>query len=294
MTERDIDQTSGIETTGHEWDGIKELNNPLPRWWLWTFYATILFSVGYVIYYPAIPLIETATSGISGQTNRGDLRIEMAAAQSAKAELLTQIAEKDLEAIRADDTLSRFAVAGGASAYKVYCSQCHGSGAQGGPGFPNLNDDDWLWGGDLEAIYTSIRHGIRNTEDDDARESQMPAFGADEILERDDINSVTQYVLQVSGQEFDSTLASAGKEIFVENCAACHGENAAGDRSIGAPNLADAISLYGNTEETIIAQIIQPQHGVMPPWQQRLSDETIKQLAVYVHSLGGGEKAASE
>ena len=294
MTERDIDQTSGIETTGHEWDGIKELNNPLPRWWLWTFYATILFSVGYVIYYPAIPLIETATSGISGQTNRGDLRIEMAAAQSAKAELLTQIAEKDLEAIRADDTLSRFAVAGGASAYKVYCSQCHGSGAQGGPGFPNLNDDDWLWGGDLEAIYTSIRHGIRNTEDDDARESQMPAFGADEILERDDINSVTQYVLQVSGQEFDSTLASAGKEIFVENCAACHGENAAGDRSIGAPNLADAISLYGNTEETITTQIIQPQHGVMPPWQQRLSDETIKQLAVYVHSLGGGEKAASE
>ncbi|MEO0908956.1 MAG: cytochrome-c oxidase, cbb3-type subunit III [Pseudomonadota bacterium] len=294
MTERDVDQTSGIETTGHEWDGIKELNNPLPRWWLWTFYATILFSVGYIIYYPAIPLIETATSGISGQTNRGDLRIEMAAAQSAKAEMLNQIAEKDLESIRADNTLSRFAVAGGASAYKVYCSQCHGSGAQGGPGFPNLNDDDWLWGGDLEAIYTSIKHGIRNTEDEDARESQMPAFGADEILDREEINSVTQYVLQVSGQEFDSTLASAGKEIFVENCAACHGENAAGDRSIGAPNLADAISLYGNTEETIVAQIIQPQHGVMPPWQQRLSDETIKQLAVYVHSLGGGEKAASE
>ena len=132
MTERDVDQTSGIETTGHEWDGIKELNNPLPRWWLWTFYATILFSVGYIIYYPAIPLIETATSGISGQTNRGDLRIEMAAAQSAKAEMLNQIAEKDLESIRADNTLSRFAVAGGASAYKVYCSQCHGSGAQGG------------------------------------------------------------------------------------------------------------------------------------------------------------------
>ena len=294
MTERDVDQTSGIETTGHEWDGIKELNNPLPRWWLWTFYATILFSVGYIIYYPAIPLIETATSGISGQTNRGDLRIEMAAAQSAKAEMLNQIAEKDLESIRADNTLSRFAVAGGASAYKVYCSQCHGSGAQGGPGFPNLNDDDWLWGGDLEAIYTSIKHGIRNTEDEDARESQMPAFGADEILDREEINSVTQYVLQVSGQQFDSTLASAGKEIFVENCAACHGENAAGDRSIGAPNLADAISLYGNTEETIVAQIVQPQHGVMPPWQQRLSDETIKQLAVYVHSLGGGEKAASE
>ncbi|MEM9277077.1 MAG: cytochrome-c oxidase, cbb3-type subunit III [Pseudomonadota bacterium] len=294
MAEREVDEVTGVETMGHEWDGIKELDNPMPRWWLWTFYATIVFSIGYMIYYPAIPLIETATTGISGQTNRGDLKIEMANAEAAKADMINQIASSDLESIRSNETLARFAVAGGASAFKVYCSQCHGSGAQGGPGYPNLNDDDWLWGGDLEAVYLSIKHGIRNDEDDDARDSLMPAFGADEILNREQIAQVTQYVLQVSGQEFDAALAEPGKEVFIENCAACHGENAAGDREIGAPNLADAISLYGNTAELIAAQIVQPQHGVMPPWQQRLSDETIKQLAVYVHNLGGGEKAVTE
>lgn len=289
MADREVDQLSGIETTGHEWDGIKELNNPLPRWWLWTFYATIIFSIGYMIYYPAIPLIENATSGISGQTNRSALKLEMAEAQAAKAGLLSQIASSDLETIRNNETLSRFAVAGGGSAFKVYCSQCHGSGAAGGPGYPNLNDDDWIWGGDLEAIYVSIKHGIRNDEDDDARDSQMPAFGTDEILGREEIAQVTQYVLQVSGQESDAAMAQAGNAIFQDNCAACHGSNAAGDQELGAPNLADAISLYGNTAETIAAQIVQPNHGVMPPWQGRLSDETIKQLAVYVHSLGGGE-----
>lgn len=289
MAEREIDEATGVETVGHEWDGIKELNNPLPRWWLWTFYGTVLFSIGYMIYYPAIPLIDGATQGISGQTNRSALQVEMAAASAAKEGLLRQIADNDLETIRGNDELARFSVAGGSSAFKVYCSQCHGTGAQGGPGYPNLNDDDWLWGGDLEAIYVSIKHGIRNDEDDDARDSLMPAFGADEILSREEIEQVTQYVLQVSNQEFDASLATSGQEIFVDNCAACHGENAAGDRDLGAPNLADAISLYGNNAELISAQIVNPKHGVMPPWQGRLSDETIKQLAIYVHSLGGGE-----
>ncbi|MGI9351349.1 MAG: cytochrome-c oxidase, cbb3-type subunit III [Rhizobiaceae bacterium] len=289
MANHEIDEPSGVETTGHEWDGIKELNNPMPRWWLWTFYATIIWSIGYVIYYPAIPLIEGATQGISGYTNRTQLKVEMAAANEAKAAMVQQIVASDLDAIRGNENLARFAVAGGESAFKVYCSQCHGSGAQGGPGYPNLNDDDWLWGGDLEAIYTSIKHGIRNEEDDDTRDSEMPAFGADEVLERNEIDQVTQYVLKVSDQEHDVALAAAGEEIFVDNCAACHGENAAGDRELGAPNLADAISLYGNNEELITQQIIRPKHGVMPAWNSRLSDETIKQLAIYVHNLGGGE-----
>ena len=289
MEKHEIDETSGVETTGHEWDGIKELNNPLPRWWLWTFYATILFSVGYVIYYPAIPLLEASTPGISGKTNRLALQEEMAEAVSAQKNILQQIATSDLEAIRSDQALSRFAIAGGESAFKVYCSQCHGSGAQGGAGYPNLNDDDWLWGGDLDAIYLSIKHGIRNSEDEDARDSLMPSFGSDEILDKEQIRQVAQYVLQVSGQEFNAAEATPGKEVFMENCASCHGDNAAGDRELGAPNLADAISLYGNNAELIAAQIAEPKHGVMPPWQSRLSDETIKQLAVYVHSLGGGE-----
>lgn len=289
MSDREIDETTGVNTTGHEWDGIKELDNPMPRWWLWTFYATIVFAIGYVIYYPAIPLLESSTMGISGQTNRLELKRDQEEASLARRDIIGKIRQTDLSGIRSDENLFRFAVAGGASAYKVYCSQCHGSGGQGASGFPNLNDDDWLWGGDLDAIYTTIKHGVRNDEDDDARDSQMPAFGADEILERDEIKAVTQYVLSVSRQEHDAELAAVGQELFADNCAACHGENAAGNREIGAPNLSDAVSLYGNTKELIEAQIIQPKHGVMPPWQQRLSDETIKQLAIYVHSKGGGE-----
>lgn len=294
MSDREIDETTGVETTGHDWDGIKELDNPMPRWWLWTFYATIVFAIGYVIYYPAIPLIEGSTMGVSGETNRSSLKQELLVAQNARAGIIQQIADTDLESIRQDEQLARFAVAGGKSAFKVYCSQCHGSGAAGGLGYPNLNDDDWLWGGDLNAIYTSINHGIRNDEDDDTRDSQMPAFGTDGILEKEEIRSVVEYILQISGQDHKAKSSVLGAEIFADNCAACHGENADGGREVGAPNLRDAISLYGNTRETLYNQIVQPKHGVMPPWGERLGDATVKQLAIYVHSLGGGEQASSE
>ncbi len=294
MSENEIDETTGVDTTGHEWDGIKELNNPLPRWWLWTFYATIVFAVGYMLYYPAIPLLQGSTMGISGQTNRLQLKNEMAAVNEARQEQVALLRESDLETIQGSEQMARFASAGGASLFKVYCTQCHGSGAAGGPGYPNLNDDDWLWGGDLESIYTSIAHGIRNSEDDDARDSQMPAFGADGILDLDQIGAVTEYVLKLSGQEHDAALAQTGQPVFEENCVACHGEGGLGDREFGGPNLADAISLYGNTRATIRAQIIRPQQGVMPPWVDRLGEAGIKQLAIYVHGLGGGEKAKPE
>lgn len=294
MSEKDIDETTGTETTGHEWDGIKELDNPMPRWWLWTFYATIIFALGYVIYYPAIPLIEKSTMGISGQTNRLQLQRDMDAADLARRDLVAKLAQSNLEDIARDADLLRFAVAGGASLFKVNCSQCHGSGAAGGPGYPNLNDDDWLWGGDLEAIYFSIAHGVRNDEDDNARFSLMPAFGADGILQRPQINAVAEQVLALSGQEHDAELAALGKPIFSDNCASCHGDNGKGDRTLGAPNLTDVISLYGNTRSTIRAQIWQPKHGAMPPWLQRLQEANVKQLALYVHSLGGGEEAPSD
>lgn len=294
MADKEIDEATGTETTGHEWDGIKELDTPMPRWWLWTFYATIVFSIGYVIWYPAIPLWNESTMGISGQTNRLQLKRDMEEVEVARRDKLSILAEQGLEDIRNNEEMMRFASAGGESLFKVYCSQCHGSGAQGGPGYPNLNDDDWLWGGDLQAIYTTIAHGVRNTEDEDARDSLMPAFGADGILERDQINAVSEYVLQLSGQEHDAALAGTGAGIFAEQCTACHGENGKGIRELGAPNLTDAISLYGNTRETIRAQIRQPKHGAMPPWVERLGEASIKQLAIYVHSLGGGEEAPSE
>lgn len=287
---REIDELSGTQTTGHEWDGIKELDTPLPRWWVWTFYATIIFSIGYVIYYPAIPMIETSSAGISGVTARGELEKTMAAVGAQQAEKLEQLKNTPIDKVAENEGLYRYAVAGGESLFKVYCSQCHGSGAQGAPGYPNLNDDEWIWGGSLDAIYTTIAHGIRNQDDEETRVSEMPAFGRDQILERDAIVGIAAYVRKLSGQDHDAALAEKGATPYAENCASCHGEKGEGNRDLGAPNLADAIWLYGSSRDEIISQINTPRHGVMPPWIKRLGEARVKQLALYVHSLGGGEK----
>ncbi len=286
---KDIDQISGVETTGHEWDGIKELNNPLPRWWLWTFYACIVWAIGYMIAYPAIPLINAATPGLLGVTERGNVAIEIAKAKAGQKKFFDQIAAKPLEDIRKDQNLFQFAKAGGKAAYAVNCIQCHGSGAQGSAGYPNLNDDDWLWGGSLEAIYTTIKHGIRFTVDDDTRTSDMPAFGKDELIEKDQIKQVAAFVASLTGQETDAGLVKKGAVVFEENCASCHGEKGEGNREVGAPNLADALTLYGDKENDVARQVNSPRHGLMPGWAQRLDDVTIKQLTIYVHALGGGE-----
>ena len=289
MSKNEIDEFTGVETTGHEWDGIKELNNPLPRWWLWSFYASIIYSIGYVIYYPAIPLVSSVTQGISGITTRQIVEQELKDVASAKAGITSKIVSTSLEDIRGTDELFRFSVAGGQSLFKVHCVQCHGSGAQGAPGYPNLNDDDWLWGGNLEAIYTSIKHGIRTDMDEDARFSEMPGFGVDEILEKDAIVAVSHKVLSLAQLDHDAGLANSGTEVYAENCADCHGEDGKGDREQGAPDLTDAIWFYGNTADQLVKQISVPRHGVMPAWGKRLGEASVKQLAVYIHSLGGGE-----
>lgn len=289
MSEKEIDELSGTETTGHEWDGIKELNTPLPRWWLWTFYACIIWSIGYCIYYPAIPLLDGNTEGVGGYSSRAEVAAELAAAEDARSGQLQEIAATDVGAIKDNDDLYRFAVAGGSSAFKVHCSQCHGSGAQGSPGYPNLNDDVWLWGGSVEAIHQTITHGIRYEEDDDSRFSEMPAFGRDEILDAATIRNAAHYVRSLAGLEHDADRASEGAVAYEEQCAACHGDAGQGDPEQGAPRLADALWLYGEEVDQIVAQIQNPKHGVMPAWGARLGDVTVKQLAVYVHSLGGGE-----
>ncbi len=290
--QREVDELSGTETTGHEWDGIKELDTPMPRWWVWTFYATIVFAIGYVIYYPAIPMLTTSSVGLSGITARGNVEHELAAVRKAKAGLEDKLVKTSLEDVAKDEDLYRFAVAGGKSLFKVYCSQCHGSGAEGAPGYPNLNDDDWLWGGDLQSIRTTIAHGVRSADDEETRISEMPGFGRDEILETANIGEVTEYVLQISGKDHDKTKAEAGKAVFAENCAACHGDDGRGNRELGAPNLADALALYGTTREQLTRQINAPRHGVMPAWLNRLGlgEAQVRQLALYVHGLGGGEK----
>lgn len=288
MSEKEhIDEVSGVSTTGHEWDGIRELDNPMPRWWVWTFYATIVWSIGYTIAYPAWPLISDATRGVLGYSSRQELTTTMAAVSAEQADLRAAIAEKPLDEILADETLRRFATAAGDAAFKVNCSQCHGSGAQGSAGYPNLNDDDWLWGGDIEAIHQTIAHGVRFDGDDDTRFGEMPAFG--DILSGEEIRQVAAHVVSFTGTPSDPALAEAGAQVYADNCASCHGDAGQGDVTFGAPNLADAIWLYGSSEAQIAAQVRQPKHGVMPAWQERLGDPTVKQLSVYVYSLGGGE-----
>jgi len=287
MSEKHIDEVSGVETTGHEWDGIRELNNPMPRWWVWTFYVTILWAIGYVVVYPAIPMLTSATKGYLGYSSRAELQQDLDQAKAGQAKFHEMIAAKSVEEIDADPALREFAIAGGASAFKVNCATCHGSGASGGPGFPNLNDDDWLWGGDLQSIQTTIAHGIRFDEDADTHVSEMPAFG--DILNKDQTKEVAAYVWGLTNTPSDPALATAGKQIFLDNCAACHGEDAKGKAEMGAPDLADAIWLKGRGEEAIIRQVTTPKHGVMPAWSARLGDTTVKELTIFVHSLGGGK-----
>jgi cytochrome c oxidase cbb3-type subunit III len=286
------DEISGTPTTGHEWDGIKELNTPLPKWWLYTFYGTVIWGLAYTVAYPAWPLLSSATPGLLGYSSRANVAAEIEAGKAAQKANLDKIDAMTVDDILKDPNLLAFAQAGGAASFKVNCVQCHGSGAAGSAGYPNLNDDDWLWGGSPEAIYVTLKNGIRYTANAETRDSQMPAFGADGILTPEQIGQLANYVVSLSGGEADAAQAQAGQPLFVENCAACHGENAMGGRDFGAPNLTDKIALYGSTLDQVKAQIVKPRHGVMPGWSHRLDDATIKQLAVYVHSLGGGEAAA--
>ncbi len=277
---------SDPETTGHEWDGIKEFNNPLPRWWLWTFYATIIWSIGYWILMPAWPFLgDDYSKGLLGYSQRQELADELAAAEAARSEMNAKLVKADLSKIEDDPQLLEYAMAGGRSAFGVNCAQCHGSVGQGAPGYPNLQDNDWLWGGTLEDISTTIHVGIRSTHED-TRSGDMPSFGLDETLNKEEIAAVADYVLSLSGNGSGN---DKGAEIFAENCAACHGDDAKGNQEVGAPNLTDNIWLYGGDRATVIETITKGRGGVMPTWEGKLDEATIRQLAVYVHTLGGGE-----
>ena len=286
---RRIDEPTGTETVGHEWEGIEELNTPLPRWWLWTFYATIAWAAVYVVLYPAWPLIDKATAGTLGWSSRGELAKEMSAADMARQGVVEQIAATDIEKLVASPELMAQAVAGGAAAFKVNCVQCHGAGAAGYQeyGYPNLNDDDWIWGGTLTDIEYTLNHGIRWEAADQTRANYMPAFEG--VLDQGQITAVTRHVLSLSGKAQPN---AAGAAIYADNCAACHGADGAGMTEMGAPALNDAIWLYGGTEAAVSKQILAPRHGVMPGWKDRLDPVTIKMLAAYVHSRGGGQQAA--
>jgi len=315
-TKTEKDSVTGTETTGHEWDGIKELNTPLPKWWLYVLYATIAYSLVYWVLYPSIPGITGYFGGVLGTNNRIALDDKLATAEARQAVYLDRIAAQETAEIAGDQELLGFALAGGRSAFADNCAPCHGLGGAGQLGYPSLADDVWLWGGTLEEIETTLLYGIRS-DHEDTHVSEMPAFGSDEILAKDEIAAVADYVLSLSGAAGNEAGNEAGKpaaaeageqaaaeagaqvgaqvgaevgaEIYADNCAACHGEGGEGDPSLGAPRLNDQIWLYGGTRGDIMAQVNKPQHGVMPAWTGRLDPATIKMLSVYVHSLGGGQ-----
>jgi cytochrome c oxidase cbb3-type subunit 3 len=287
MAKRDL-HSSTEETTGHEWDGITELNKPLPKWWLWTFYATIVWAIGYWLLMPAWPLVSSYSKGLLGYSQRERVAEQVAEAKAAKSSYRDKIAAMDLTAINNDPELLSFALAGGEAAFGDNCAPCHGRGAQGAFGYPNLRDDSWLWGdGTLAAIHKTILHGIRSG-DPDTQTNQMPAFGRTGVLNESQIADVAEYTLSLSGKSDDKAADERGAKIFATTCTPCHGADGKGNPKLGAPNLTDELWLYAGDKQTIMADIRNGRGGVMPAWITRLDPETIKELAIYVHSLGGG------
>jgi cytochrome c oxidase cbb3-type subunit 3 len=288
-TKSEKDRAAEERIRDHEWDGIQEMDNPLPRWWLYTFYASIAVSLVYYVLYPSIPFFNSHTPGLLDYTERKALDVELAKAAEAQSAYIRQIDANAPAAIRAEANLLNFALAGGKAAFADNCAPCHGAGGAGRPGFPSLADDSWLWGGTIEAIEQTVRHGVRWQKDEATRLSEMPRFGADALLNPAQIADVTQYVLALTNRATDAAAAQKGAAVYAEQCAVCHGEKGEGKQEIGAPQLSDAVWLYGDSPKDILLQISAARHGVMPAWQGRLDEATIKMLTVYVHSLGGGK-----
>ena len=273
------------KTTGHSWDNIEEYNTPTPRWWLIVWMVTIVWSCIYWIFFPSWPSPKGNLEGILHWTSKTHLEDQQKEIKFKQNSYLEEFRNSTFDQILEDRKLLQFALNGGKAAFQTNCAACHGTGAAGAKGFPNLNDDDWLWGGKLEDIYTTLLYGIRSGHEK-ARESQMPSFGRDELLTKSQISDVVEHVRSLSKLGKPN---NKGSKIFAENCAVCHGSNGKGNRSLGAPNLSDSIWLYGKDSEDVTYTVYNARKGVMPSWNARLSDDTIRQLAIYVHSLGGGE-----
>ncbi|NWH08676.1 MAG: cytochrome-c oxidase, cbb3-type subunit III [Alphaproteobacteria bacterium] len=287
-SDKHIDEVSGVETTGHEWDGIRELNNPLPAWWLWVFWVSVAVAIIYWVLLPAWPMVTTNTIGILGSSDRVNVANDMAALEAKRGAMWQQLTSVPLESIESNPALLEFAQKAGGVAFGTNCAGCHGSGAQGAKGYPNLADDVWIWGGKLADIQQTIRFGVRSA-DPETRQSQMPSFGRDEILTKDQINDVVEFVTTLSGGEANAEAAERGRTVFAEQCTVCHGDDGKGNRELGAPNLTDQEWLYGSDKATLYETVFYARRGVMPAWHERLDDPTIRALAVFVHTRGGGE-----
>jgi cytochrome c oxidase cbb3-type subunit 3 len=280
------DEISGVDTTGHEWDGIRELDNPLPRWWLWVFYACIAYSIGYWVLMPAWPGLNGYTAGLLGQSDRREVARSLTELQTIRGAGSAKLKTATLAEIESDPDLQAYAMQVGQSIFGDNCATCHGAGGGGAKGYANLRDDVWLWGGSLEDIQLTITHGIRSG-DPEARMSQMPAFGRDGLLQPAQVSDLTEYVVALSGRKADTAAVARGTTAYAENCASCHGVAGKGDPLQGAPDLTDGDWLYGSDRAAISGQINNGRGGVMPAWGQRFDPETIKAIAVYIHANSG-------
>jgi cytochrome c oxidase cbb3-type subunit 3 len=284
MANVEHDPVTGKDTTGHEWDGIKELDTPLPRWWLLTFYACIIWAIGYWVIYPSWPTLTDYAKGVNQTTNRLEHAQDMLLLAEERAVWTQKFEGKEIEEVVQDPELLTYAMAGGKAIFADNCQPCHGAAGSGNKGYPVLADDDWIWGGTLDDIQTTLLYGIRSGHEDE-RLSDMPAFIADELISLEEANQIADFVMTLGGQEGSTD----GAELYADNCASCHGEEGEGLQEMGAPRLNDGIWLYDAGREGVMAQLKKPKHGVMPFWSERLSETEIKQVSIYVHSLGGGQ-----
>ena len=275
------DEPSGQHTTGHEWNGIKELNTPIPRVfniWLW---VSIGAAAALWVLYPSFPVVTTYAKGALGYSSRITVTDQVRAGLAQKATAFAPFETMDLAELTQNDTLRATYEPSIAVLFRDNCAACHGRSGDGQMNFPNLTDDHWLWSGLPEEVEYTLRHGINST-DPDTRFAEMPAFGRDEWLERADIEAAIDYVLQISGQNHDADAARAGAVVFEDNCASCHGEGGIGGYENGAPRLTDKTWIYGGDRAALAKTLHNGRAGVMPAWSGRLTDSEIRQLTLYV------------
>lgn len=290
MSLKEKDPVSGTDFTGHEWDGIKELDTPVPwaaRWALW---ISIFVSVLYWVLYPSFPTASDYAKGQLGYSSRAKVSASLQEANADREQAFSPFASEETAILAADPELKARYSASVSKLYADNCAACHRSDLKGQQGFPNLVDGHWLWSKSPEEIEATIRYGI-NAQHEETRIAQMLAFGADGMIEKPQIEEVTEFVLSLSGQQHDATSAEAGKLVFEENCAACHGDDGRGGYEIGAPDLGDESWIYGGDREDIYHSVYYGRQGVMPAWQGRLSDVQIRMLTLYL--LWSAEDAPS-
>jgi cytochrome c oxidase cbb3-type subunit 3 len=286
-TKIEKDAITGQDTTGHEWDGVKELNRPLPKWWLYVFAATVVYSIGQFVIYPSWPGVSGYFRGTAGWSQREDVERAVADVARQRAGYMDKIAAMPFDQIRADGQLNTVALTAGRIAFANNCQPCHGAGGTGSIGYPALGDDVWLWGGTYDAIQKTITVGIRS-DHPDTRASAMPAFGA--VLKPEELEAVTDHVMALYGTPTAGANAALGAKVYEEaQCVACHGDKGQGNPEQGGPRLAAKVHLFGSDRASVRAQISNPRMGMMPAWNTRMDAATIKAVTMYVHQLGGGQ-----